>query len=649
MSKKQRCLKLKVNARFDSATSPAILILLLFVGINMAVAAVQGSAPGLDVYPTHWWVGMKNPALQLLIHCRNFGGIHQVKLGSYPGVKLIEIHKFDNPNYLAIDFNVGAATKPGKLSITITNSSGNSKKLDFEFKEHRKSNGMEYAQGITAADLIYLIMPDRFSDGDTSNDRFVDMNDTVCSRSNPFLRHGGDLQGITNHLDYFNDLGVTALWLTPVVENDQGLTNEAGTMRSAYHGYAFTDQYKIDRRFGGNNAYSNLVEQAHKHGLKIIQDAVYNHFGDKHFLFVDPPAKNWFNQWDTYTNTNYNDQPLVDKYASSLDRNETVKGWFTPFMPDVNQQNPFVANFLIQYAIWAVQEFGIDGWRVDTYFYSDRVFLNRINKALRDEYPHISIFGETTTKSVTEQAFFCENNLNVSWKSNLPGVTDYEWFDAAIASLTKKSGSSPNVGRLYNILVQDILYRNPMNNEIFLDNHDQNRFFSAIGEDIDLYRSGIALLFTQRGIPQIYYGTEILMKNFKDPTDAEVRKDFPGGWADDSVNKFVPQGRSSLENEAYDYVKKLAHFRKNSSAIKSGKLMQFLPIGGVYVYFRYDKSQTVMCIMNIDKEDRSISFGRFYERTKGFGHAEDVIDGKKYDLAGSLILPPKKMFVFDLH
>lgn len=599
------------------------------------------SQSNVEVYPTNWWVGMKNPKLQVMIHAKNIGDNATVKL-SYPGVQLIKTDKAENPNYLFLDLAISSIAKPGKIKIEI-HQHNNSAVINYELKARRKANGNAYAQGVTAADLIYLIMPDRFSNGDPSNDKFADMNDTSSNRNDPFLRHGGDLQGITNHLDYFNDLGVTALWLTPVIENDQSLTNEGGSMRSAYHGYAFTNQYKIDKRFGGNEAYKNLVSEAHAHGIKIIQDAVYNHIGNKHFLFLDPPSKDWFNQWPSYTNTTYKDQPLVDKYASKYDYNIAVNGWFTPFMPDVNQRNPYVAHFLIQYAIWAVEEFGIDGWRVDTYFYSDRDFLNKINKALYDEFPRITIFGETTTTSVTEQAYFSQNNLNVAWKSNLQGVTDYEWFGGALAALKENSGE-----KLYNKLVQDILYKDPMRNEIFFDNHDQDRFYSVIGEDFAKYKMGIALLLTQRGIPQIYYGTEILMKNLKNPSDAEVRRDFPGGWKEDSVNKFILSGRTAQENEAYNYVKTLAHFRQNSSAIKSGKMMQFIPDNGLYVYFRYDKNQTIMCVMNSADTEKEIDLKKYSERTNGFTAARNVVDNTAYKLSDKLIIPAKQFWVLEL-
>ncbi len=597
-----------------------------------------------DVYPTNWWVGMKRNSIQLLIHGNNNElGKQQVRI-SYPGITVVNTHRFDNRKYIAVDIVISPATKPGTVNIDL-DGNGNKQTIKWLLKERRKGNGSQYAQGVTSVDLIYLIMPDRFSNGDPSNDRFAGMNDTVCDRNNPFERHGGDLKGIENHLDYFNELGITALWLTPVIENDQSLADEGGAMRSAYHGYAFTNQYQVDRRFGGNEAYKKMIDAAHAHGLKIIQDAVYNHIGNKHFLFLDPPAKDWFNQWPTYTNTTYKDQPLVDPYASKRDYNISVNGWFTPFMPDVNQRNPYVANFLIQHAIWTVEEFGVDGWRVDTYFYSDRDFLNNINSALYREFPHISIFGETTMQSVTEQAYYMQNNIITSWKSNLQGVTDYEWSFNALSALTDKSGWGKGEDKLYNTLVQDILYKDPMRNEIFFDNHDQNRFYSVIGEDFDKYKMGIALLLTQRGIPQLYYGTEILMKNFKDPSDAEVRKDFPGGWKGDSVNKFTTTGRSQMENEAFEYIKKLAHFRQTSSALKTGRLMQYVPQDGLYVYFRYDGNQTVMCVMNASDKEKSIDFSKYDERTKGFAKAVNIVNNNSYLIGGNTSIPSKTMWV----
>ncbi len=621
---------------------------LIFVSLSVVL-----NAQNADIYPTHWWIGMKNSNLQLMLHGDHIADkIPPVKLSELAvkiadGVTLANVERVENPNYIFIDLRLDKDIRPG---VRTFNFGSGSKRFSFnyEFKERRKGNGTSYAQGVTSSDLIYLIMPDRFSNGDPSNDKFSDMRDTMSDRTNPFLRHGGDLQGITNHLDYFNDLGITALWLTPVIENDMPLTNENGTQRSTYHGYAFTDQYKVDKRFGGNEAYKQMIDAAHTKHLKVIQDAVYNHFGDHHFLFLDPPSKDFFNQWPSYTNTTYRDQPVVDPYASKKDYDLSEKGWFTTFMPDVNQDNPFMANFLIQYAIWAVEEFGIDGWRVDTYFYSDRNFLNNVNKALYIEFPKITIFGENTMQSVMEQAYYTENNINTDWKSNLQGTIDFQWEGGAHATLTDEIGWANGATKLYNVLVQDRLYKDPLRNEIILDNHDQDRFYSVIGEDYSKYKQGITLLLTHRGIPQLYYGTEILMKNKKDPTDAEVRKDFPGGWPGDAQNKFLETGRTSQENDAYNFVKTLAHFRMNSSALTTGKFMQYVPANGLYVYFRYDDKQTVMCMLNTSDKELALKFSDYDERTAGFTKATDIISNTSYQTTSDVNIAAHGCLVMEL-
>ncbi len=396
----------------------------------------------IQCYPSHWWVGMKWNKVQVMVHGNKVANeFPMIKMSSTgmelaAGVHLTSIEKVENSNYIFLNISISDNAKPCKFSFPFLKNTH----ITYELKARRQGNGTAFAQGITSKDLIYLLMPDRFSNGDPSNDKFPDMKDTSSDRNSPFLRHGGDLQGVINHLDYFNDLGITALWLTPVVENDMSLTGEGGTMRSTYHGYAFTDQYKIDKRFGGNEAYKKMIDAAHAHHLKVIQDAVYNHVGDKHFLFTDMPSKDFFNQWPSYTNTTYKDQPLVDEYASKRDYDISVKGWFTKFMPDLNQRNPYVANYLIQYALWAVEEFGIDGWRVDTYFYSDRDFLNKINNALINDFPNITVFGETTMQSVTEQAYYCQNNIETKWKSNLQGVIDFQLEGGMLAALNEPFG-----------------------------------------------------------------------------------------------------------------------------------------------------------------------------------------------------------------
>lgn len=621
-----------------------------FIFVSLVISLGVFAQDDLRFYPTHWWVGMKNSKLQLLI--RSDENISSDKVSfqsSSSDVKVIRLHKPRNKHYLVVDLEIKTTAKPQQVKFSfggIVKSEW--KSFSYQFKARNPSNGKTRAQGVTSADFIYLLMPDRFSNGDQGNDRFGDMRDTTADRTNPFLRHGGDLQGITNHLDYFTELGVTALWLNPVLENNQGLTDEGGSRRSAYHGYAFTDHYLIDKRFGGNEAYKGLINAAHTKGIKIIQDAVYNHVGNQHFLFSDPPDSSWFTQWPSYQNTSYKDQPLVDKYASKIDQRITIDGWFTPFLPDLNGKNNFVANYLIQHAIWTTEEFGIDGWRVDTYFYNDLDFMNRCNRELYREFPKITIFGETWIHSVTNQAYFSENNLVVPWKSNLQGVTDFQWYFALNASLNESFGWTDGVTRLYNVLAQDILYKDPMRNVIFLDNHDLDRYYSVVGEDLRKFKMGIALLLTQRGIPQLYYGTEILMKNFKNPTDAEVRKDFPGGFPGDEVNKFVASGRTEQENDAFNYVRRFAQFRKNSTALKTGHLMQFLPEDGVYVYFRYDDRETVMCVFNQNDSEKTINLSRYAERIKDFTTALDIATGTTFNLGSTLSLGGKYVLVMKL-
>jgi glycosidase len=619
-----------------------ILIVIVF-------AQLMGQSK-IDIYPTHWWVGMKNQKLQLLI--RGSENISSGKLSfqsSSADVKVIKVHKPENKHYIIVDLQIAPSAKPQQVKFSfggIVRSDW--KTVSYQLKPRNTANGTSRVQGVTSNDLVYLVLPDRFSNGDPSNDRFNDMKDTSADRNNPFLRHGGDLQGIINHLDYFNEIGVTALWLNPVIENNQGHTDEGGSKRSAYHGYAFTDHYNVDKRLGGNQAYLKLVNEAQKKGLKVIQDAVYNHVGNQHFLFTDQPSKDWFTQWPSYQNTSFKDQPLVDKYASEIDRKITLDGWFTPFMPDLNGKNPFVANYLIQHAIWTTEEFGIDGWRVDTYFYNDLDFMNRCNRELYREFPKLTIFGETWIHSVTNQAYFTDNNLMVPWKSNLQGVTDFQWYFSMNASLNENFGWSEGVNKLYNALAQDILYKDPMRNVIFLDNHDLDRFYSVVGEDIKKFKMGIALLLTQRGIPQLYYGTEILMKNFKNPSDAEVRKDFPGGFPGDAVNKFIAAGRTEHENDAFNYVKRFANFRKNSTAVKTGNFMQYLPQDGVYVYFRYDNNETVMCVFNQNDGEKTIELSRFSERIKDFKKAYDVATGVTFNLEPTLTLGGKYVLVMRL-
>lgn len=608
--------------------------------VLLAAVHVTLAQDNYKCYPNYWWAGMKWNKVQVMIHgdaIANAAGGYSV---NYPGIKLDKVHKVENPNYVFLDLVLSPSVKPGVARIWVHRQSGIFE-MAFTIRPRRAGNGKQFAQGVTAADLVYLIMPDRFSNGNTANDKVPGMLDQTLNRDTVFNRHGGDLQGIQNHLDYLSDLGVTALWLNPVIENDMPNRTE--------HGYAFTNHYAVDRRIGGNAAYQQLIDAAHAKGMKIIQDAVYNHVGTEHFFIKDMPMKDWVHQWPTYTNTTYKDQTLFDPYAAPSDKKKMSDGWFVPSMADLNQHNPFVANFLIQHALWTVEEFGIDGWRIDTYAYNDLDFMNRCNQALYNEYPNISIFGETWVHGVPNQSYFCENNYNISYKSNLQATTDFQLLFYGIqAALTQSFGWTDGVNKLYTTAAQDFVYKDPMRQVIFLDNHDLPRFYSVLNEDTAKYKMAFAWLLTFRGIPQMYYGNEILMAGLTSPNDGYVRKDFPGGWAGDTANKFTAAGRTAKENDIFNYIKTLANFRKQSKALQTGKLMQFVPEDGVYVYFRYDAKQTIMCIMNQNNEAKTIDLSRFAERTKGFSKGREVATGMSLPTSGKLTVPGNKLWVAEL-
>jgi glycosidase len=527
------------------------------------------------------------------------------------------------------------------MSVQLSKGSQPDYTTSYELKARRKGNGTGFANGATSADLIYLIMPDRFSNGDPSNDRVPGMKDQSLRRDTVFNRHGGDLQGIENKLGYLQDLGVTALWLNPIWENDMPERTE--------HGYAFTNHYKVDPRLGSNTAYVQLVDACHVKGMKMIQDAVYNHVGIEHFLYRDMPDSSWFHRWPKFTNTNFKDQVLFDPYAAASDKKVMSDGWFVPTMPDWDQSNPFVCNFLIQHAIWSVEEFGIDGFRIDTYAYNDLGFMNRCNKALYDEYPKLSIFGETWVHGVINQAYFCENNLQISYKSNLQATTDFQTLFYGIQPACNENfGWTEGVNKLYTTLAQDVIYKDPTRQVIFLDNHDIARFYSIVGEDTSKYKMAFAWLLTSRGIPQMYYGSEILMTGFTSPNDGYVRWGFPGGWDGDAVNKFYADGRNKKENTVFNYIKTLANYRKKSIALTKGKFMQYLPADGVYVYFRYTDKETVMCVMNTNKTGSKFGFERFKERTGKSVQAKNVATGEVISLTNELELTPYSNLVLEL-
>ena len=485
-------------------------------------------------------------------------------------------------------------------------------------------------------------MPDRFSNGDKSNDVVNGLTETALNRDSMYYRHGGDIQGVINHLDYLKDLGITTVWMTPEIENDMP--------QASYHGYAVTDHYKIDPRYGTNELYKKYVEALHSKGMKVIKDIVHNHIGTNHWFYKDLPMKSWLNQWPKYTQTSYRDQTVMDIHASATDRKQMLDGWFVPSMPDLNQRNPYVQNYLTQNHIWWIEYAGIDGLRLDTYPYNDPSYMADWAIKLKAEFPTLSVFGETFVHGVSNQAYFTEGNtVNRGFDTHLPGITDMAVKEGIYEALNGKNGWTDGINRLYDVVAHDFLYKDAAKNCIALDNHDMSRFYSVVNEDFDKYKMGMAILLTMRGIPQMYYGTEILMKNFSNP-DGLVRSDFPGGWYGDKEDKFSTNGRRAKENEAFNFVKTLANFRKSSDALQNGKLMQFVPQDDIYVYFRYNTSAkgTVMVIVNNTEKDKNVNTDRFAERTNGITNARDVISNEKINFK-EIKVPAKTTLVLELN
>ncbi len=602
----------------------------------LAALGVSAQIKPLDrVEPMFWWVGMHNPNLQLIVHGDHIAD-RKVEL-NYPGVTVVAVNKVENPNYLFIDLRIFSGTAPGTFPIKFVKAG--EKTLTYDYSLKKRDQSPNRVQGVTDKDLIYLIMPDRFSNGDTTNDSFANMREKGVHRDSMYSRHGGDIQGIMNHLDYLKDLGVTAIWLTPAIENDEP--------HASYHGYAVTDHYHIDARFGSNELYKQFVDKCHALGMKVVMDLVHNHAGTEGYTIQDMPMKSWVHQWPTYTKSNFRYEAVTDPHGSASDRKVMLDGWFDHRMADMNENNPYVQKFLTQNHIWWAEYAGVDGFRLDTYPYNDPKYMAEWAVDVRNQFPHLSIFGEVLTSIPAFDAYFTEGNvINQGLDSHLPGITDAALKDAIYEALNSREGWTEGVNDLYNVLSQDFLYKDPTKNAIFLDNHDMSRVLSVVGEDINKYHSAMAMLLTLRGVPQMYYGDEILMKNFSNP-DGLVRSDFPGGWTGDKVNKFTAAGRTDAENDAFNYVRRLANYRKNTSALQTGKLMQFMPEKGIYVYFRYDDKKTVMVVYNSRDKEATTTTDRYAERIQGAKQAKNVITDETVSLQ-SLTIPAKSTLVLEL-
>lgn len=588
------------------------------------------------VAPSFWWAGMKNPELQILLYGEDLA-LSDVSV-SGEGIYLKETVRQDNPNYLLLYLDLSEA-KAQTFQILLKHGK---KKLQIPYELKSRVRRGEDVKGFTSEDVLYLIMPDRFVNGNPENDVVDGMREKKIDRADSFARHGGDIQGISNHLDYIADLGVTAIWLNPTQENDM----ESGS----YHGYAITDYYQIDRRFGSNEDFCALVEKAHERNLKVVMDMIFNHCGSENYLFKDKPSKEWFNYHSNYVQTSFKTASVMDIHASAFEKKIATDGWFTSVMPDFNQRNRHVARYLIQSSIWWIEYAGINGIRQDTHPYADFDFMSQWCKEVLDEYPYFNIVGETWLNSNVLVSYWQKDSkLAAPLNSNLPTVMDFPLQALMNQAFDEETGEwGGGLYKLYDYQTQDLVYANPMNLLTFLDNHDTSRFAQTdeMAKNLKRYKQAMVFLLTTRGIPQIYYGTEILMTGDKGKGDGDLRKDFPGGWQGDTRNCFVKNGRTALENDAFEFTRQLLNWRKGNQVIGKGSLKHYSIQNGVYVYQREFNGKSVVIIMNGTDDSKELDLAP-YQEILPRENALDVLTGKNVNLSGKLCLDGRENLILN--
>ena len=590
--------------------------------------------------PTNWYVGMQDPTLQLMVYGDGIGKANVTT--NYPGVKITSVERLESPNYLLIYLDLNNA-KAGNVPLVFAQGK---KKTTVNYELKKRDMSGDQRMGFSNADVLYMFMPDRFASSGQKQHPMPGLNAYSVDRSQPSLRHGGDLEGIRKHLDYFNELGVTALWFTPVLENNTPDNNN----QSTYHGYATTDYYRVDPRFGTNQEYRNLVDEAHNKGLKVVMDMIFNHCGITHPWIKDMPSRNWFNRSDyksNYLQTSYKLTPVLDPYASEVDMDETVEGWFVPSMPDLNQRNPHVLQYLIQNSIWWIETVGIDGIRMDTYPYADREAMAQWMARLNKEYPNFNTVGETWVTEPAYTAAWQKDSKLSNINSNLKSVMDFAFFDRINQAKNEETDGWWNgLNRVYNGLCYDYLYPNPASVMAFIENHDTDRFLGN-GNDTLALKQALALLLTMNRIPQLYYGTEVLMNGTKEKTDGNVRKDFPGGFAGDKHNAFTVEGRTKAQNKMFTWLSQLLHWRKGNEVITKGKQTHFIPFNGIYVLARTLDKRHVLTIANGTSKSAIMPVARYTEVIGDADEVRDVLTGRTISLLEDLQLGPRETLVVE--
>ncbi|MDJ0917952.1 MAG: glycoside hydrolase family 13 protein [Woeseiaceae bacterium] len=586
--------------------------------------------------PPFWWQGFQHEELQLLVYGKGIGEFEPAV--DYDGVSISRVERVKSPNYLFVYLSIDASAKDGWLDLTFTKGS---ETIDHRYELREKNPDPAYTEGFSQKDAIYLLMPDRFANGDTSNDVSERLGD-VLDRDDDYARHGGDLAGVIDNLDYIADMGFTQIWLNPILENR--------VARASYHGYSTTDYYLVDPRFGTNEQYRELVAKARNKGIGIIKDLIVNHIGDGHWWMQDLPTHDWLNFQEERTITSHARTVNQDAYASEYDRMMHVEGWFDTSMPDLNQQNPLLADYLIQNAIWWIEYVGLTGIRQDTWPYPHKDFMTEWARRIMEEYPHFNIVGEEWSLNPAIVSYWQRGKQNPDgYVSYLPSVFDFPLQDALVTSLTGEVPDWDSVWtKTYGAVANDFLYPDPGNLVIFPDNHDMDRIYTQVGEDYDLYRMAMVFFATMRGIPQFFYGDEILMSHTGTSSHGALRIDMPGGWDGDDRDAFSGKNLSDDETRAQNFVRKLLNWRKTADVIHSGAYMHYAPIKDIFAYFRYDETDTVMVILNRSEETETLPLSRFTERLQDAAFGTDVLTGKRFSMKKELVLEPRSALLLEL-
>ena len=584
--------------------------------------------------PTFWWTGMNQPEFQLMLNGANIASaVISIK---YPGVTISHKELTDNPNYVFLYLNVAKETLPGKFNIQLKMGKI-AQTIVYELKSRRKGSAMR--KSFTEADAIYLLMPDRFANGNPKNDSISGYIQGV-NRNDLGTRHGGDIEGIITKIPYLADLGITTLWTTPLFDNND--------TKYSYHHYACSDYYKIDPRLGTNHDYIRLADSCHANGLKLIIDVVPNHCGSSHWWMKDMPAKDWLNNWSTFTSSNYRMTAWTDPHSSEVDKYRLTHGWFAQNMPDLNLQNSLLFDYLRQVYVFWIEYANIDGMRVDTHPYNDIKTAARFIQSIRSEYPNMNVVGECWVKTPAEIAYYKSGNNNKDgFDSRLTSVMDFCLKDVLYASFNEPESWDTGMARFYAHYAQDFVYADPNMIMNFLDNHDIDRYSTMTKGDVQKYKMGLAMLITARGYPQIYYGTEIMLDGIAGNYEGH-RFDFPGGWSADKRNAFIPECRTKAENEVFNYLKTLLNYRKNNSVLQNGKMKQFIPENGMYVTFRYNNEKTIMIIANNNHEIKELNFQRFNEVLSDKKQGIEITTGEYYALKNSIPIPAKTVMILDI-